>query len=159
MLVLLSAFAASISLAGTVAAAGNTMHNETYVVDDDTEALRVTAENITNGTAQATIYEVNTTGSETQVFTAELNTTSSSITMDSVEFTGPFNTSYDYRVVVEGDGADSLSVKEVTTVSATGGGGISDLSESQFAYVIGAFGLFAILFGGWAIRDRLLGRY
>lgn len=160
LLVLVAALGATASIAS---AATTEMHNQTYAVDDDTEALRVTAENVTNGTANVTMYELGTDGNETQVFTGTLDTSNSSVTMDSVEYGGPFNASLDYRVLVEGDGADSLSVEEVTTVAASGGGDsatLSDLSGTQQMYVLAFVVLFVVLLAAWYVRENLdTGRY
>jgi hypothetical protein len=95
--------------------------NETVTPDDDTETLRVIGENVTNGTADVTVYELQN-GSETQVGTGTLDTSATDTTTDSYDFDA-VNTSRDYRVLVEGDGADMIAVNKVNVVAAGGGGG------------------------------------
>lgn len=117
----LAAVALLLSVAVPAAAAGNTMANKTVSPDDDTTAVRVIGENITNGTANVTVFEIGTDGNETQVGTGTLDTSNSSVTTDTLEF-ATLNTSLDYRVLVEGDGADTLSINKVQVVAAGGGG-------------------------------------
>ncbi|QSG08880.1 hypothetical protein [Halapricum desulfuricans] len=99
--------------------------NETVTPDSETESLQVIAENVTNETASVTVYEIDN-GTETQVGTGTLNTTST--TTDVYEYS-QINTSLEYRVLVEGDGADMIDVAKVQVVSA-GGGGSGDLLGS-----------------------------
>jgi len=125
--------------AGTVSAVTVTDWNgtndvsDTFDVSNDTESLRVTAENITNDAADVTVYGVEN-GTETEVDNGTVTTD------ESPDGTSPTPTpvytsqySYDvsdgqydtYKVVVSGDGADSLSIAKVNVVTgAAGGGGI-----------------------------------
>ncbi|QSG05309.1 hypothetical protein [Halapricum desulfuricans] len=115
--------------------------NETVTPDSETESLQVIAENVTNGTADVTILEISN-GSETQVDTGTLDTSATDTTTDIYEFS-QVNTSLEYRVLVEGDGADMIDVAKVQVVSAGGGGSsdlvgdvsLGDLSETQLGIV------------------------
>lgn len=127
--------------------------NETVAPGDDTESIQVIGENITNSTANVTVFEIGTDGNETQVGTGTLNT--SSTTTDTYEYS-QVNTSLEYRVLVEGDGADLIDVAKVQVVSAGGGGSgdlaVGDLSNEQ----AGIIGLVVIaLVGLWVGRDYL----
>jgi len=95
--------------------------NETVTPDTDTETLRVIGENVTNGTASITVFEIDN-GTETQVGTGTLDTSTAGTTMDSYDFNA-VNSSLEYRVLVEGDGADMIAVNKVNVVAAGGGGG------------------------------------
>jgi len=115
--------------AGTVSAAtvtdwnGSDAVNDTFDVSNDTESVRVTAENITNDQATVTVYGVEN-GTETQVATSTISTDATN---------GTYTTQYDYdvntanyttyRVSVTGDGADSIALAKVNVVTGAAGGG------------------------------------
>jgi len=115
--------------AGTVSAAtvtdwnGSDPVNDTFSVDNQTESVRVTAENITNDQATVTVYGVEN-GTETQVATSTISTDATN---------GTYTTQYDYevdpanyttyKVSVSGDGADSLALAKVNVVTGAAGGG------------------------------------
>lgn len=111
--------------------------NETVTPDEDTESLRVLAENVTNDTADVTVFEIDN-GTETEVDTGTLDTSGTDTTTDTYEYS-EINTSLEYRVLVEGDGADMIDVAKVQVVSAGGGGSgdlvgnvsFGDLSDTQ----------------------------
>ncbi|QSG11297.1 hypothetical protein HSBGL_0867 [Halapricum desulfuricans] len=116
--------------------------NETVAPDSDTESIQVIAENVTNGTADVTIFELED-GNETQIDTGTLDTSATDTATDVYEYS-QINTSLEYRVLVEGDGADMIDVAKVQVVSAGGGGGsgdlvgdvsVGDLSETQLGIV------------------------
>lgn len=128
--------------------------NETVAPGDDTESIQVIGENITNSTANVTVFEIGTDGNETQVGTGTLNT--SSTTTDTYEYS-QVNTSLEYRVLVEGDGADLIDVAKVQVVSAGGGGSSGGLAvENLSTEQAGIIGLVVIaLVGLWVGRDYL----
>lgn len=153
LLTALSVVALVASIAIPAAALPGTMVDQEVQVDDDTQAIQVTAENITNDTADVAINET-LDGETTEVFTGTLDTSTDS--MDSVEFSD-VNASAEYRVLVDGDGADSINVQKVTTVEATGGAdtGMADLSDTQQNAVLVLVGLFAVFAALWLGRDYL----
>jgi hypothetical protein len=95
--------------------------------------LRVTAENVTNDSADVTVYGVEN-GTETEVDNGTVTTDESpdgSSPTPTPVYTAQYTydlsqSDYDtYKVVVSGDGADSLSIAKVNVVTgAAGGGGI-----------------------------------
>jgi len=125
--------------AGTVSAVTVTDWNgtnditDTFDVTNDTESLRVTAENVTNDSADVTVYGVEN-GTETEVDNGTVTTdespdgsTPTPTPVYTAQYTYDLSQSdYDtYKVVVSGDGADSLSIAKVNVVTgAAGGGGI-----------------------------------
>lgn len=158
MFAVLALLAALVGASASIVAA-ETLHNQTVDVDQDTEALRVLGENITNDTASVTITE-HLDGNQTQVLSATLNT--STTTMDSVELS-TINANASYEVVVTGDGADSISVNEVKVVSAAGASSssssfsIASLDETQQIALIGVVLFFGSISVLWIFRDRLGG--
>ena len=155
----LALLAALVGASASIVAA-ETLHSQTIDVDQDTEALRVLGENITNDTASVTITE-HLDGTQTQVLSSTLNT--STTTMDSVELS-TINANASYEVVVTGDGADSISVNEVQVIPAAGGStssssswSIATLTETQQIALIGAIVFFGSISVLWIFRDRLGG--
>ena len=152
----LALLAALVGASASIVAA-ETLHNQTVDVEQDTEALRVLGENITNDTASVTITE-HLDGNQTQVLSATLDTSTSS--MDSVELS-TINANASYEVVVTGDGADSISVNEVQVVPAAGGSSsssslsIASLNQTQRVAVLGLLVFFGLLGGLWYFRDYL----
>jgi len=149
--------------AGTVSAAtvtdwnGSQPVNDTFSVDNQTESVRVTAENITNDQATVTVYGVEN-GTETQVASTTISTDATN---------GTYTTQYDYevdtanyttyKVSVSGDGADSLSLAKVNVVTgAAGGGGLPGTgvlsSVPMVEVVAGALVLVAV--GAAAVVQR-----
>lgn len=125
--------------------------NETVSPTEDTESIRVIGQNITNGTADVFLFEIEN-GNETQVSTGTLNTSDSSVTSDTFEYS-MVNTSLEYRVHVEGDGAELLDIAKVNVVSAGGGGGFgSSLSAVPKEAVIGV--LLALIIAGGVVVSR-----
>lgn len=123
--------------AGTVSAATVTDWNgtnditDTFEVSNDTESLRVTAENVTNDSADVTVYGVEN-GTETEVANGTVTTDESpdgSSPTPTPVYTAQYTydlsqSDYDtYKVVVSGDGADSLSIAKVNVVTGSAGGG------------------------------------
>lgn len=107
---------------GTVAAqSSGDLANETVTVDNDTRAVYAQATNITNDTADVTVYGIDANGNETQEATGTLDT--STTETDLYEFTSVDAANYsEYRVVITGDGADSTEIGTVQEVSGGGGG-------------------------------------
>ncbi|QSG06083.1 hypothetical protein [Halapricum desulfuricans] len=153
LLTALAVVALLASVAIPAAALTGTMVDQEVQVSDDTQSIQVVAENITNDTADVAINET-LDGETTEVFTATLNTSTDS--MDSVEFSD-LNASAEYRVLVDGDGADSINVEKIEAIEATGpaGTGIADLDGTQQAAltVLAAFFFLAALY--WVLRDSL----
>ena len=129
--------------------------NETVTPDDDTETLRVIGENVTNGTADVTVYEIQN-GSESQVGTGTLDTSTAGTTLDSYDFNA-VNTSRDYRVLVEGDGADMIAVNKVNVVAAGAGGGGGGLpgAAPAWQYAVAAVVIGTVAMVASKVRDRL----
>ena len=135
--------------APSVSAASTELTNQTISPGEDTTALRIIGEHITNDTASVTVYELDN-GTETQVGSGTLNTSTSST--DTYEYSS-LNTSLDYRVVVIGDGADLVSVNEVQVVAAGGGSGTLGGIGIESKYIAVAV-LLAALAGGAVIVSR-----
>lgn len=97
---------------------------DTFSVDNDTELLRVSAENLSADTADVTVYGIDSDGNESQEATATLNT--SSTTSDTYEYSSIDTTLYtDYRVTVNSTGgADQIIISKLEEVTSSGGGAI-----------------------------------
>lgn len=90
--------------------------NETINTAGNTSLLAVTGENITNSTADVTVYGVDSGGNHTQLTTGTLETNESNGTYtDEVLFDSLNFTAYEqHKVEVRLDGADNLSIDHVT---------------------------------------------
>lgn len=147
-LVLAAVGALALGTAPTALGQTNTteLANETVAVDNETRALYVEAEN-TTGDLTVTVYSINSTDdSETQVATGTLNASGADAT-DLYEYSGVDAANYsEYRVVVEGDDAELITIGVVAEV-ATGGGGFAfdggSLSDTELA--IGAIAVVGLL--------------
>ena len=126
---------------------------------DDTQSIRVVGENLTNDSASITVFET-VDGSESEVATATLNTDESNGTYtDTYEYQS-VNASNTYRVLVEGDGADSISVNKVNTVPASGGSAslsVNSFSSMQKVMLVGALAFFGALGILWYFRESIPG--
>jgi len=149
-LTLLAVVALIASVTVPAAALSGSMVDQEVQVDSDTESIRVTAENITNDTADVAIEET-VDGNTSEVFTATLDTSNES--MDSVEYS-ELDPNATYRVLVDGDGAASISVKSVEASSGVGVS-TSTLSDVQRNALIVLVALFALFAGTWVARDHL----
>lgn len=148
----------SVASVGMVGAVDNPEipFSENVSVDNDTESIRVLAENIENETADVYFYEVNTTTdnrTETLANSGQLNTSgdgTDSLTFSNLD-TANFST---YEVVVNGtESIASLTVEKLQVVSG-GGGVLTNLTSSGKATAVGG-GLLALLAGavGYSLRS------
>ena len=138
-----------LSLSGVGAAVGNELTNQTVSVGEDTDGLRVLAEN-TTGELNVTVSGIDADGNETQVATGTLNATSGPNATDTYEYRNVNATLYpDYLVTVTGDAAETLDVTKLQVVQPGGGGLISDVGQSSSALgllaLLGLLGVFGAL--------------
>lgn len=144
--VLLAAAAASLAV-GTAAAtvtptAGNTLADKTFGASNSTEGLQVVAEG-TNGTLNVAVYGINSSGSEIHIENSSLSAAAGSTS--TYEYRDINSTKYpEYRVLVEGDGADSLTVAKLEQV--TGGGGLLGSAAANPTLLLGAVAIGGL---GW----------
>lgn len=146
---------------GLVAAQSVALPQEkTFSVDNQTEALRVSAENISANSdgfnaLDVEVFGVDSGGNETSVDTGEVNTTGSGTTADVFRFESIDPQTYpSYRVNVTGAGAEFLEIDKIQAV--TGGGGfIPSGSIGGVSYVQAAgIGAILLLIGGLIWWDQ-----
>jgi len=165
---LLSALAVLLALgtlgAGAALAVDNPEmpYSQNVTVDNDTEKIRVLAENIDGDTASVTVSEVenhsstgpNGTRSTTQVATGTLDTSTSTTDTYTFAAVDPANVST-YQIDV--DGTSSMASLEVERLVAVGAGGMVGGSGSLFGDMsettLGGIALLAVVFGWAVMRD------
>jgi hypothetical protein len=116
---MLLAVAATVLLATPVAADSVTLpQNETFAVSNDTESLRVVAENM-SGDLTTTVYDATNSSSLVEVTNGTLN---SSKTTDSYTFSviDAENVTH-YKLSVDGPGAESVVLEKLEAISGGGG--------------------------------------
>lgn len=143
---------------GTVGAVDNPElpYSENVSVNEDTESLRVLAENIGgDGTADVHFYEVNTSGENRTTTLANsgvLNTSGDGT--DSYEFLALDTTNVStYEVVVENaSSVASLTIEKLQVVS--GGGALLDDAPTASPVVLGGVGVVVLIAVGGAVVTR-----
>jgi len=125
---------------------------DTFTVTNDTEELRVTAENVTNDSATVVVTGIADDGTETQVTTGTVTTDAANGTYtDTYSYTNIAPSSYtEYRVEVSGDGADSLSVVKIGVTS--GGAGFlsgTDYTQEEIAAGVLLAGIAVVILWYW----------
>lgn len=133
---------------------------ETFAVGNDTEALRASAENITGDeTLDVEIYGIDTDGNETDspLDTGELNTSAADVTADTYRYEDLDPQTYpEYKVTVNGDGAEWVEIEKLESFG--GGGGLlpSDGfgNVGQTTMMAAGIVLLALLVGGLVVLGR-----
>jgi hypothetical protein len=159
---LLGTFAAVALLALTLTAAGAVTIDawdgtdpitENVTVSEDTETIRVLAENVTNDSASVTVSGIDADGNLTQVATGTLTTDETNGTYtDTFEYSSVNASKYgEYRVEVTGDGADTVEIVQTGVLSGGSGliGGVGiPQNELIAAGIVGV-----VLVGGYGYRQ------
>lgn len=125
--------------------------DRTMPVDNDTESVRATVEN-TTGSVDASVWGVDENGNQTGVHMANLTAEGANNTSQ-MEYTALEPENYtEYRVLVEGAGAEAVTIDKLQAI--TGGGALfgSGMPISQDQAVMGG-GMIAV---GYVLRRMWL---